>query len=69
MGFGSIWMVEFWVIVIWAVYTLSKWWSGDHQSAATDAGSAQKILERRSARGELSDAQYETMRARWRLAA
>lgn len=64
MGFGSIWMVGFWAVIIWAVFTLSKRWSGDHHQAATDAGSAQEILERRYARGELSDEQYEAMRTR-----
>jgi putative membrane protein len=64
MGFGSIWMVGFWAVVIWAVYTLSKRRSGDHHQAATDAGTAQEILERRYARGELSDEQYEAMRTR-----
>jgi putative membrane protein len=64
VGFGSIWMVLFWAVIIWAVYTLSKRWSGDHHLAATDAGMALEILERRYARGELSDEQYEAMRAR-----
>jgi putative membrane protein len=68
MGFGSIWMVGFWAIIIWAVFTLSKRLSGDHHYAATDAGTAQEILEHRYARGELSDEQYESMRARLRLA-
>jgi putative membrane protein len=69
MGFGSIWMVGFWAVIIWAVFTLRARWSGDHHYAATDAGTAQKILEHRYARGELSDEQYESMRARLRLAA
>jgi putative membrane protein len=64
MSFGWIWMIGFWAVVIWAVYTLSKRWSGDQHHAATDAGTAQEILERRYARGELSDEQYEAMRHR-----
>ncbi len=64
MGFGSIWMVGFWAIVIWAVFTLRARWSGDQDRVAENAGSALEILERRYARGELSDEQYEAMRAR-----
>jgi len=64
MGFGSIWMVGFWAVIIWAVFTLRARWMGDHHRVLEDTGTALEILERRYARGELSDEQYETMRAR-----
>ena len=64
MGFGSIWMVGFWAVIIWAIFTLRARWSGDQDRVAENAGSALEILERRYARGELSDEQYEAMRAR-----
>ena len=64
MGFGSIWMVGFWAVIIWAVFTLSARWSGDQDRVVENAVSALEIVERRYARGELSDEQYETMRRR-----
>jgi putative membrane protein len=64
MGFGSIWMVGFWAVIIWAVYTLRARWSSEQNRAGENAGTPLEIVERRYARGELSDEQYETMRAR-----
>jgi uncharacterized membrane protein len=64
MGFGSIWMVGFWAVIIWAVFTLRARWTGGPDRVAEDAGSALDILERRYAHGELSDEQYETMQRR-----
>ena len=69
MGLGSIWMVGVWAIIIWAVLTLTARWSGEQERARENAGTALEIVERRYARGELSDEQYEAMRARLRLAA
>ena len=69
MGLGSIWMVGVWAIIIWAVLTLIARWSGEQERARENAGTALEIVERRYARGELSDEQYEAMRARLRLAA
>ena len=63
-GFGSIWMVGFWAVIIWAVYTLRPRWMGGHHRVSEDPGTALEILERRYARGELSEEQFETMRAR-----
>jgi putative membrane protein len=64
MGFGSIWMAGFWAIIIWAVFTLRVRWSGEKDRAGENEGTALEIVERRYARGELSDQQYETMRDR-----
>jgi putative membrane protein len=64
MGFGSIWMVGFWAVVIWAVFTLRARWSGEQDRAGANAGTPLEIVERRYARGELSDEQYEAMRVR-----
>jgi putative membrane protein len=64
MGFGSIWMVGFWAVIIWAVLTLRARWTGEQERVITDGNTALEILERRYARGELSDEQYEAMRAR-----
>jgi putative membrane protein len=64
MGLGSIWMVGFWAVIIWAVFTLRARWMGGHDRVSTSEGTALEILERRYARGDVSDEQYETMRAR-----
>jgi putative membrane protein len=64
MGFGSIWMVGFWAVIIWAVFTLRARWSGEHERVSKDEATPLEIIERRYARGELSDEQYEAMRRR-----
>jgi putative membrane protein len=64
MGFGSIWIIGFWAVIIWAVLTLRARWSGEPGRSSQDAGTALEILERRYARGELNDEQYEVMRTR-----
>jgi putative membrane protein len=64
MGFGSIWIVGFWAIIIWAVLTLRARWRSDQDRVSTGEGTALEILEHRYARGDVSDEQYETMRAR-----
>ena len=69
MGFGSIWMMGYWAIIIWAVFTFRARWSSARNRAGENAGTASEIVERRYARGELSDEQYETMWTRLRLAA
>jgi putative membrane protein len=60
-GFG---MVAFWGVIIWAGYALVTR-RGSHETAppsqATEP-SAQEILARRYARGELSAEEYEAMR-------
>jgi putative membrane protein len=67
-SFGSIWMVGFWAIIIWAVFTLTARWGGEQERARENEATALEIVERRYARGDLSDEQYETMRNRLRLA-
>jgi len=66
MVMGWLWMAVFWGLVIWAVYALDQR-TGDHahrHDTAEHDGSALEILERRYARGELSDAAFEAMRER-----
>jgi putative membrane protein len=63
MGFGWLWVIGFCLVMMWAVRTLSKGSSGHQDHGPAEAGTPQEILERRYARGELSDEQYEAMRA------
>jgi putative membrane protein len=59
-GFGWIFMILFWVLVILAIVALAKW-----LSSTRDVGSARRpldILQERYARGEITRDQYEQMR-------
>jgi len=59
MLFGWAWMIVFWGLIIWAVYALVS-----RRSEPDSGPNAIEILQRRYASGELSDQQYEEMRAR-----
>ncbi len=68
MMFGSLMMVAFWggliLLVVLAVRTISG--SGARQSGSSDSArsdNALNILKERYARGEISKADYEEMRA------
>lgn len=65
MAFGSVWMIVFWGLIVWAVVTLTRPRSdrNGERSAAREA-TALEILERRYASGELSEEQFEAMRRR-----
>ena len=66
MMLGGLWMVAFWGLVIWAVYTLVTRLGGRETAPPpqTAEPSAIEILERRYARGELSHDEFEAMRRR-----
>lgn len=66
MVFGSVWMVLFWGLIIWAVYTVISRMGGQEMPASTQPAepSATEILERRYAHGELSHEEFEEMRRR-----
>lgn len=65
MVFGWIWTIAFWVILIWGVQALVR--GGRRRPEPPPAEpSPLEILERRYARGELSDEQFEQMRDRLR---
>ena len=53
---GSVWMVLFWVLIIWAVVKLTT--RGD----AHETSSALEIARQRYARGELSREEFEQLR-------
>ena len=59
-GFGWIFMILFWVLVILAIVALAKW-----LSSTRDGGPIRRpldILQERYARGEITREQYEQMR-------
>lgn len=66
MTLGGLWMVAFWGLVIWAVYTVVTRLGGREPAPPSQAAepSAIEILDRRYARGELGNEEYEAMRRR-----
>lgn len=63
--FGTVFMVAFWLIVVWAIGTLAQ---RPHREAPpaprTEEPTALQILERRYANGELTDEEFEQKRQR-----
>jgi putative membrane protein len=64
MLFGWIWMVVFWGLIIWAVYTIVSRLAARREPPSGTLESALDILERRYASGELTHEQFEEMRRR-----
>jgi putative membrane protein len=59
MLFGSVWMVVFWGLIIWAIATV---FGRGEKSAPSGGESALEIAKRRYAQGELSREQFEQVR-------
>lgn len=64
MAMGSMWMVVFWGLVLYGIYALTTRRGAGTAEPAPAAPSAGELLARRYASGELTDAQFEAMRAR-----
>lgn len=63
MGFGGLWMILFWVLVILGIVALIRWIWGSPGKARDDAGpSALEVLKARYARGEIDREEYERKR-------
>jgi putative membrane protein len=61
MGFGGggIFMILFWIIIIFGVFYLVKSLSGRTNSQDQKRESAQEVLQKRFARGEMSKEEFE----------
>ena len=60
LGFGFIWMVLFWGLIVLGIVVLVRWLmhgGGVHRVETED--SALEILKRRYARGEIDKAEFE----------
>jgi putative membrane protein len=61
MGFGFIFMILFWVIIIWAISASVKWFS--HQQHQCQRETKNKtpieILQERYAKGEINKQEFE----------
>ena len=63
MGFGGIWMLLFWVLVILGIIVLiRRIWVRPGESGADFQPTALEILKGRYARGEIDREEYEQMR-------
>ena len=62
-GFGWIFMILFWALIVLGVVALGKWISStDDPAAGGGARRSLDILKERYARGEINRDQYEQMR-------
>ncbi len=64
MVMGWAWMLVFWGLVIYGIYALTARSRRDEVPGTPPEPSALELLERRYARGELTDEQFEAMRER-----
>jgi len=64
MLFGTLMMLAFWGIVLWAVVALVRGSRDGAARGARDEPTALEILEWRYASGELSDEEFEGMKQR-----
>lgn len=59
MGFGGIWMVLWWVLIIVGIVVLVKWLSSSSGSTGQGSSRALEILKERYARGEIDEQEYQ----------
>lgn len=59
MGFGSLWMWIFWIVLIAGVVLLVRWMSRGAGSVGPPAESALDVLKRRYASGEIGREEFE----------
>jgi putative membrane protein len=64
MVFGSVMMVIFWIVVIWAVTAVVRRPPERGEHGRSPELTALEILERRYARGELTDDEFSSMKRR-----
>ena len=64
-GFGMVFMMVFWVLVIVGVVFLIRWLiqaAGRGKTAGQEGSGAVEILKQRYARGEINKAEFESMK-------
>ncbi len=68
MVFGSVWVVLFWVLIAWLVFTVFSRATGRREAGRHDE-TPMEIAERRYASGEISRDEFEQIRETLRTGA
>ena len=63
MLFGSIWMVVFWGLIIWVVFSVVSRLGGGQPSQSRHPESPLDIAKRRYASGEITKEEYDHLRS------
>ena len=58
-GFGMLWMVGFWVLVIAGVVLVAKWIAGASDRSGPAPGTALEVLKKRYAKGEIGREEFD----------